>query len=93
MRGGLPPLCRELPPYGRLAGTQERQTLLLPGHRQPPLELLQHERLIRRLFENSLDDVRRQQGQPQDPADIALVDRFGFVAGVSWLPSGATICS
>jgi hypothetical protein len=51
--------------------------LLLPICRQRPLELLQHWRLIRPPFKNRFDDVRRQQRQPQDPADRALVDSLG----------------
>jgi hypothetical protein len=74
MHGSLPPLCRELPSYGCLAGTRERQTLLLPARRQRPLQLLQHQRLVRTSREDLIDDVERQQRQPQDPADIALRD-------------------
>src|SRR5918995_6620573 len=74
MRGSLPPLCRELPPYGCLAGTQERQTLLLPARRQRTLQLLQYQRLIRRASDDRLHDLGRQQRQPQDSADIALGD-------------------
>ena len=57
MRGSLPPLCRELPPYGCLAGTQERQTLLLPARRQRPLQLLQHQRLFGLAREDRVDDI------------------------------------
>ena len=48
--------------------------LLLPRHRQWPLQPFQHHPLVRPAAEDRLDDVRRQQRQPQDPTDVALAD-------------------
>src|ERR671919_693267 len=52
----------------------QRFALFLPARRQRPLQLLQHERLIRPPFRDHLDDVWRQQSQPQNPAYVALGD-------------------
>jgi Xaa-Pro dipeptidase len=48
--------------------------LLLPVCRQRPLQLLQNDALIRPPRKDCVDDVRGQQRQPQDPADLALRD-------------------
>ena len=56
-----------------LSASQEKGTLLLPLHRQWPLQPLQHHPLVRPPAEDRLDDVRRQQCQPQDPAHVALL--------------------
>ena len=76
MRGSLPPLCRELPPYGRLAGTPERPALLLPVRRRRPLQPFQHQRLVRLPRDDRLDNVGRQQREAQNPTDLALRDVF-----------------
>jgi hypothetical protein len=55
----------------------EQPPLLLPTRRQRPLELLQHERLIGPAPQNHLHDVGREQGQPKDPAHVALRDVLG----------------
>ena len=49
----------------------QSRSLLLPPHRQRPLQPLQHHPLVRPPAEDRLDDVRRQQRQPQDAADIS----------------------
>jgi hypothetical protein len=50
--------------HGR-ATPGNRSPLLVPPHRQRPLQLPQHHLLIRPPAEDRLNDVRRQQGQPQ----------------------------
>jgi hypothetical protein len=47
------------------------------GSGQRPLQPLQHQRLIRPPREDRVDDVRRKQRQPQDPAHVALRDVLG----------------
>jgi hypothetical protein len=51
--------------------------LLLATRRQRPLQLVQNHALIRPSRKNRLDDVGRQQRQPQDPAHVALRDFLG----------------
>jgi hypothetical protein len=51
--------------------------LLLPPRQQRPLELLQHHSLMRPACEDSLDNIGCQQGEPKDPADVALRDILG----------------
>ncbi len=48
-----------------LSASQEKGALLLPHHRQRPLQPLQHHPLVRPPAEDRLNDVRRQQRQPQ----------------------------
>jgi hypothetical protein len=52
-------------------------SLLRPARRQRSFQLLQHQRLIRPRSENRLEDIRRQQRQLQDPAQLALRDVLG----------------
>ena len=74
-------LGRPAPSRGRIADHQrarrvsaKRLPLFLPARRQRPFQLFQHERLVRAPFKKHLDNVWRQQSQPQDPADVALRD-------------------
>jgi len=46
--------------------------LLIPRCRQRLLQPLEHERLIGPPREDRLNEVRREQRQPQDPAHVAL---------------------
>ena len=48
----------------------EHPPLLLPARWQRLLQLLQHQPLIRSSPEDRLNDIRRQQREPQDPASI-----------------------
>ena len=68
-RGGQQATSVRLP-----ARPGNRPPLLHPPHRQRPLQPLQHHPLVRPPAEDRLDDVRRQQRQPQDAADVALPD-------------------
>ena len=74
MRGSLSPLRRELPPYGRLAGTPERPALLHPARRQRPLQQLQHQRLIGAPRKDLVGDVGRKQREPQNSASVVAQD-------------------
>ena len=49
-------------------------SLLVPSDRQWPLQLLQHHPLICPSAEDRLDEIRREQRQPQDAARVALRD-------------------
>jgi hypothetical protein len=55
----------------------EQLLLLLPARWQRLFQLLQHQRLIGTARQDRLDDVRSQQREPQDPADVALRDVLG----------------
>ena len=66
--------------HGR-TGPGNRPPLLLPPHRQRPLQPLQHHPLIRPAAEDRLDDVRRQQRQPQDPDEQDLLT----LSGSGWI--------
>jgi hypothetical protein len=57
-----------------LVAIMQHRPLLLPPHRQRPLQPLQHHPLIRPSAEDRLDKVRCQQRQSQDAADVALAD-------------------
>jgi hypothetical protein len=59
---------REPTPVARLPA--EATALLFPARRKWPLQLLQDQALIRAAREDPLDDIRRQQREPQDPASV-----------------------
>ena len=44
--------------------------LHLPARRQRPFQLLQHQALFCSAREDRINDVRRQQGQPEDTASV-----------------------
>jgi hypothetical protein len=52
--------------------------LLLPSRWQRTLQLLQHHPLIRPPRKDRLNNVRRQQRQPQEPAHVTLGDVLGI---------------
>ena len=54
------------------------QPLLLPRPRHRLCQLLQLQALVLPPLEDRLLDIRRQQGEPQQPADKAAVDLLGL---------------
>jgi hypothetical protein len=51
--------------------------LFCPVSRQRPLQPFEHQRLLRCPREDRLDDVGRQQRQPENTTHVALRDVFG----------------
>jgi hypothetical protein len=64
--------------YSRRPFATEATALLFPARRKWSLQLLQDQALIRAAREDRLDDIGRQQGQSEDPANVAFRDVLGI---------------
>jgi hypothetical protein len=60
-----------------ITSRHERLSLRLPLDWHPLLQPLQDHALVQRARQDRLDDVRREQRQPRNPADVARAELLG----------------